>query len=49
MDTVTRTNGGPDSAQLRALYDDLGLAQAQVSGGSLEVRTPIDGAVIAQV
>ncbi|MCZ6609281.1 MAG: aldehyde dehydrogenase family protein, partial [Alphaproteobacteria bacterium] len=49
MDTGARTNGGPDSAQLRALYHGLGIAEADVSGGSLEARTPIDGAAIAQV
>ncbi len=49
MDTVTRTNGGPDSAQLRALYHDLGITEAEVSGGDLQARSPIDGAVIAQV
>ena len=49
MDTGARTNGVPDSAQLRALYDDLGITQAQVSGGDLQVRTPIDGALIAEL
>ncbi len=49
MNTAARTSGVPHGAQLRALYDDLGIAEADLSGGGLKVRTPIDGSTIAQV
>jgi aldehyde dehydrogenase (NAD+) len=49
MNPAAETFPGPQGARLNALYADLGIAGAAVSGGALEVRTPIDGAPIARV
>jgi hypothetical protein len=46
MGPAAKSRPGPHGAQLRTLYDDLGIAQADVTGGSLEVRSPIDGIAI---
>ena len=49
MDPAAPTTSVPEGARLNALYGDLGIAEADVSGGTLEVRTPIDGTAIARV
>ncbi len=49
MNPAAETSSVPQGARLDALYGDLGVSEADLSGGTLEVRTPIDGAVIARV
>ncbi len=49
MSSAAKTKSAHHGSRLDTLYDDLSIPQAAVKGGGLEVRSPIDGAPMAEV